>query len=158
MPDELPEGTAYHDLPGYFGAIYTFSSKLELEEGKTGCPNCIEQREAGVLSKAQLILTRKLIAQANDTSISEINSLEKDEVESYLTEHLSWKIFEAETGRLVPIEELPHTKVFVLFLNDEDFVDLHEPSQYRDYEYMWRPTQDKVGGAVPDDARSHEEL
>ena len=147
----------YENIPGYVGTVYTFSSQLELE-GQGNCQNCVEQRKAGILSRAQLILTEKLINQANDTTVQEINSLEPDEVEDYLTKHLSWKIVETENGRNVPIQELQHTKVYVMAGKAQHFEDPQQPSQYGDYGHMFGPTQHKAGGAVPEDEGTHMEL
>ena len=153
-PDELPDGTTYQDFPGYVGTVYTFSSPLELT-GQGVCQSCIEQRKAEVLSRAQVILTTKLIGQAKNPEIQEINSLEPGEVEEYLSKHLTWKAIEALSGRVIPIEELPRTKMYVLRGKAEHFDDPHQSSRYGSYGHMWGPTQDKVGGAAPADEGTH---
>jgi hypothetical protein len=130
---------------------------LEIEGGGT-CESCIEQRKAGLLSKAQLVLTTKLIDDANDQNNQEIESLTPDAVERYLTKRLTWKVVEAMTGRTVPHEELPRTKVYVLAGKAQHFEDPQQDSQYGDYNHMWGPTQGKAGGATQDDQGNHMEL
>lgn len=156
-PEQLPEGTIYQDLPGYVATVYTFSSTLEVE-GRGGCRNCVNQRKAGILSKAQVVLTLKLIDHAKNPSIEEINSLHPEEVEAYLAKHLTWTAVEAVTGRVVPLQELPQTKVYVLAGKAEHFDDPHRMSQYGDYGHMWGPTEGKDGGAAPTDQGRHVDL
>ena len=151
----MPERTTYATLDGYFGTIYTFSSTLELEG--QGCENCIEQRKAGLLSKAQLILTTKLIDDVQDTH-RDIDNMTPQAVSRYLNRHLTWKIVEAMTGRVVPHEELPKTKVYVLAGKAQHFEDPQQDSQYGDYSHLWGATQGKAGGASETDQGTHMEL
>lgn len=154
VPDSLPEDCTYQDLPSYVGSVYTFSSALELN-GRGACQNCVDQRKAGVLSRAQVVLTTKLISQANNPDITDINSMHHEEVERYLVKHLEWKAVEAVTGRVVSIEELPRTKVYVMRGQSEHFEDPQRMSRYGGYQHMWAPTQDKAGGAVETDSGRH---
>lgn len=147
VPDALPEGATYNDLASHVGSIYTFSSSLELT-GRGKCQSCIDQKKAGVLSKGQIVLTTKLIGQANNPDIRDINSLNRDEVERYLTDNLRWTAVEAITGRVISIEELPKTKIYVMQGQAEHFEDPQQLSRYGGYDHMWGPTEGKAGGAV----------
>lgn len=153
----MPEGATYVTLESYVGTIYTFSSTLELE-GEGTCESCVEQRKASLLSKAQLVLTTKLIDDAHDHNNQEIEDLTTGAVDRYLTKHLTWKAVEAMTGRVVPPQELPRTKVYVLAGKAQHFEDPQQDSQYGDYSHMWGPTQNTAGGATEQDQGSHMEL
>lgn len=91
------EPSLYENHPNHIDIVYTFSSRVETvpgsseAESKPKCENCAKQKADGVLSKGQIILTRALLRDATDSSNSELNSLEPDEVNRYLKRHLNWR-------------------------------------------------------------------
>lgn len=110
------------------------------------------------MSKAQVVLTLKLIDHANNPDIQELNSLQPHDVESYLKKHLTWKAVEAITGRIVPLEGLPRTKVYVLGGKAQHSEDPQQMSQYGEYSHLFGATEGKVGGAAQNDQGAHMEL
>jgi tyrosinase len=76
----------------YVGSVYTFSSNLEPEGTSAGhCHNCLDQRSHGVLSTAQIPLTKAILRLAKDPNNSELQSMEAHEVERYLERNLEWR-------------------------------------------------------------------
>jgi hypothetical protein len=59
-----------------------------------GCRNCAAQKKAGVLSTAQFPITSALLSTAKSPEIPELQSLEPEGVESYLTMNLHWRAVE----------------------------------------------------------------
>jgi hypothetical protein len=83
----------YESLPSYVGSIYTFSSTLELS-GEGTCQNCVEQANAKILSGAQVPITAILLDHCKNPDIPEINTMDPEAVERYLTQHLTWRAME----------------------------------------------------------------
>lgn len=87
----------YGKHPNHIDILYTFSSQLATVQGPSEgestpkCKNCAEQKAGGVLSKGQIILTNALLKDATDANNSDLNSLEPDDVNRYLKEHLNWR-------------------------------------------------------------------
>ena len=83
---------AYSRAPNHVGCVYTFSSQLEVAEGSSsaGCRNCAEQQKKGVLSTAQVPITSALLSTAKNPDIPQLQSLEPQGVENYLTANLQW--------------------------------------------------------------------
>src|SRR3954469_11508217 len=86
------EVRAYSQAPNHVGSVYTFSSQLEVAEGSSsgGCRNCAEQKKNGVLSTAQVPITSALLSTAKNPDIPQLQSLEPQGVENYLTTNLQW--------------------------------------------------------------------
>lgn len=90
------EPSVYSQHPNRIGILYTFSSKHEVSHDAAGdakpkCENCADQKAAGVLSRGQIVLTRALLKVASDPSIPDINTLESEDVNSYLARNLIWR-------------------------------------------------------------------
>ncbi|KAL3444389.1 common central domain of tyrosinase-domain-containing protein [Aspergillus insuetus] len=140
----------------YVGSIYTFSSNLEPEDTSAGqCHDCLDQRSHGVLSTAQVPLTKAILRLAKDSNNSELQSMEAHEVERYLQRNLEWSgtvAIEDPTDHTRPthidMSRLPRTKISAMkgkvHYPDSD----SQLATYSDYETMWRATAGKPGGAV----------
>jgi hypothetical protein len=64
---------------------------LEVAESSSGgCRNCAEQKKKGVLSTAQVPITSALLSTAKNPDIPQLQSLEPQGVENYLTTNLQW--------------------------------------------------------------------
>jgi hypothetical protein len=74
--------------------------------------NCRKQKEAGILSRAQVPLILSLLSHAQDPSIPEFTSLLPGSVAEYLQKNLTWKAI-SNAGELLSQAQLPQTKVSV---------------------------------------------
>ncbi|KAL2823729.1 common central domain of tyrosinase-domain-containing protein [Aspergillus cavernicola] len=142
----------------YIGSMYTFSSILEGSRNGVQCHNCLEQKSKGVLSTAQIPLTRAILKLAKDPEKSDLRKMEPDEVDTYLETNLTWRATIAiedheNPSRTTNVDMscLPKTKIFAMKgrvqYPDRD----SELSTYSDYTTMWRATSGKQGGAVRPD-------
>jgi Tyosinase C-terminal domain len=85
-------GPASHDPEsGYVGNVYNFSSPLPENPEEPGCDNCKAQRELGILSTGQVPITNVLLDHIQDQQ-KPLWSLHNNPVQTYLTEHLRWKV------------------------------------------------------------------
>jgi hypothetical protein len=95
------EVSTYSRAPNHVGCVYTFSSQVEqTASASAGCRNCAEQKKKGVLSTAQVPITSALLSVAKNPDIPQIQSLEPEGVENYLTTNLHWRAVEV---RLLPV-------------------------------------------------------
>jgi hypothetical protein len=95
------EISTYSRAPNHIGCVYTFSSQVEqTASASAGCRNCAEQKKKGVLSTAQVPITSALLSVAKNPDIPQIQSLEPEGVENYLTTNLHWRAVEV---RLHPV-------------------------------------------------------
>src|SRR5271169_4260034 len=95
------EVSTYSRAPNHVGCVYTFSSGVEQTASATaGCRNCAEQKKKGVLSTAQVPITSALLSIAKNPEIPQLQSLEPEGVENYLTTNLHWRAVEV---RLLPV-------------------------------------------------------
>jgi tyrosinase len=135
--------------PNHIGSVFTFSSGVELNNN-TGCQNCIDQRKAGRLSKAQIPITSVLLKHAGNPAISAISKIIPGQVEDYLTKNLHWKFLRTD-GSEIPVSSLPETKIFIMAGKGEHAEDNSKLSNYHGYAPMWGPCHGKAGGAIKDD-------
>ena len=101
---DAPAGAAstYARADNHIGCVYTFSSRLEHEAPESaGCQNCAAQKKKGVLSTAQVPITSPLLSTAKNPQIPQLQSLEPEGVESYLTANLHWRAVEVRCRSLV---------------------------------------------------------
>ncbi|GKZ86659.1 hypothetical protein AnigIFM56816_002070 [Aspergillus niger] len=74
----------------YIGSMFTFSSALEGTRNTVQCQNCLEQKEKGVLSTAQIPITKTILDFAKDPDKADFHTMEPEEVETYLETNLNW--------------------------------------------------------------------
>ena len=104
----------------FVGAVYTFSAALTSDDGQISCDNCGKQKEAKVLSEAQIPLTLPLIRRAALISngafgipATPLGPLEPQLVERVLDVGLKWYFVEIG-GREADPSEFPSTEIAVL--------------------------------------------
>ncbi|KAF3015587.1 hypothetical protein E8E14_008401 [Neopestalotiopsis sp. 37M] len=138
----------YATHPKHVGSVYNFSTPLgPSEPGQPpSCENCVQQRDAGMLSLAQIPLTIPLYHEAASPTNDEINHLGTSEVEQYLTSQLNW-IAVSTKGEQIPWERLSSMKVYVLKGKAQHFEEDTRLSMYGNYSPMIGVTQNKPAGA-----------
>lgn len=106
--------TFYLDSPSQVvGQIYSFTGlPLEAELAGIGCKNCTAQKDARVLHKAQISVTIPIINRAKNVGYSAVNSVDPDEVTTYLQSNLKWQ-FIASGGDELPQSDFPATKISI---------------------------------------------
>ncbi|KAJ5729093.1 uncharacterized protein N7483_003601 [Penicillium malachiteum] len=75
----------------YIGSMFTFSSTLEGTRNTVQCHNCLEQKREGVLSTAQIPITKAILDLAKDPGKPDFRTMEPEEVETYLETNLTWR-------------------------------------------------------------------
>ncbi|KAH7125927.1 hypothetical protein EDB81DRAFT_698386 [Dactylonectria macrodidyma] len=94
------------------GHVFTFGGGVRSSEDS--CANCKTQKDAGVLSCAQVPLTIQLLHHALDhVADHPITSFLDEEVEEYLKLHLNWRFIQAG-GAEVEADQFPNTTISVL--------------------------------------------
>ncbi|KAM7191683.1 Di-copper centre-containing protein [Rhypophila sp. PSN 637] len=163
--------TTVSELPRHVGSVYTFSSSMVPGSSNTAgseaasvCPNCAQQHNDGVLSRASVALTIPLYHDAANSNITETdNPFDGDAVRGYLADRLSWIAVNTQ-GTIIPWSELGNTRVFVLkgkgkhhplysMVNGESSVDDQAGviSKYSHYEPLSEVTRGKEVGDTPDE-------
>lgn len=92
------------------GRIYTFSAGTASQDS-AGCANCTSQKSAGVMSRAQLPITIRLLQDAVDENIS-FSTMTHEEVRKYVQRKLYWK-FVAYGGSELHPQGFDKTKVIL---------------------------------------------
>ena len=153
IPDDLSSGRRH---PNYVGNVYTFSSPIN------ACENCKDQKEGGILSKAQVPITSHLLVRAlraennipGAEPVSFGHNLETHAIEEYLEKNLDWVITALGDPTPRNKDEFPQTKVAVFkgtgrHAQEDGRVKL--PS-FKDYKLLPKATQGKklgVGAGDP---------
>ncbi|KAM7210463.1 Di-copper centre-containing protein [Rhypophila decipiens] len=163
--------TTVSELPRHVGSVYTFSSSMVPgtrntagSEAVSVCPNCAQQHNDGVLSRASVSLTIPLYHDAANNNITEIDSpFDGDAVRGYLADRLSWIAVNTQ-GTIIRWSGLGNTRVFVLkgkgkhhplysMVSGESSMDDQGGviSKYSHYEALSEVTRGKEVGATPDE-------
>ncbi|KAL7900614.1 Monophenol monooxygenase [Trichoderma sp. SZMC 28014] len=124
----------YQRQPNLVGSIYTFTAPFTTPQGATGCSNCRKQAQTGVLSHAQIPLTRSV-------PIEERRDPEK--AMKYLTEKLQW-IAVFENGAKIPSKTLPGLLIELLLGKNQLVGGLKGQAKYGNYhhkEFDWKNTE-----------------
>ncbi|KAI2628592.1 common central domain of tyrosinase-domain-containing protein [Hypoxylon sp. NC1633] len=139
------------------GQVYAFGGLAPSSgSGSGGCANCGAQRDAKVLSRAQVPLTIPVMSQALSDSYAHIQSTRRDAVEDYLAKHLHWKYVQIGGGER-PADEFPDTQVSVWCGTgkrqpvDSSDQPVYQPV-YSSYQPVYAPTEGKRGGLTQHDA------
>jgi hypothetical protein len=84
---------------------------MDIGEGETQCSNCTNQKDAGVLSKAQVPITIPLLRLALDDGVDQINHLGSREVTPYLIQKLHWRTVTVSTAlKMVQMGATKHVR------------------------------------------------
>lgn len=139
----------------YVGQIYSLGGMRPGTE--TGCANCGNQKNARVLSKAQLPISIALMRKAADQSFEALNTFTENDVESYLAKNLDLRYFEVG-GAVRDPSDFPNTKIAVLggkaiwSQSQRDGEDVWRPPYYvtETYRPLYGATENLPGGAKAD--------
>ncbi|EFY96031.1 Tyrosinase [Metarhizium robertsii ARSEF 23] len=100
----LERNVPYHQQRHLVGSVHTFSAPLTNYQGSTGCSNCREQASDGILSRAQIPLTRSVPVEHRGTH---------DEAMDHFREKLQWVVV-LNTGAKVPSDAVKDLSVTLL--------------------------------------------
>ncbi|KAK3360924.1 hypothetical protein B0T24DRAFT_585983 [Lasiosphaeria ovina] len=151
------DGLLSSDFPRQVGSIYTFSSPLgNAENGVPQCANCQQQHDDGVLSRATVPLTVPLYQDAGSPGVGEIHNMKPNSVRGHLADNLSW-VAVGTDGIVIPWENLPKTKVYILEGKAEHCHEVGKLSYYHDYQPLPETTVGKPAGALRVDYGLQEE-
>lgn len=143
--------------PMMIGQIYSLGGLRAIStESTSGCGNCTTQKDQKVLSKGQIPITIPIISRALDDQVDSIQTIRREEVETYLRDHLYWKFVELG-GIDRDAKDFPDTKISVW--RGEGRPNWHAetrralPPLYSSYEPIYPPTERKtaIGGIARDD-------
>ena len=158
-PEDLSQ---YRENDSFVGAVYTFSSRVEADNGSSACANCAEQMSKKQLSKAQIAITLPLLAkarQAREGGPSKVplpgvglGALDPDTTEPLLRAELRWKFVEIGGVERSPTE-FPDTVVKVMHGTGSHAQGRDHLPRYRGYKQMTAATSNKLLGAGHDDTR-----
>ena len=162
-PTELSD---YRHHENFVGCVFTFSSPVDDAEGSPRCENCARQRDATVLSKAQVPITlhllRKLIPpqRASDGSFqmpvgghqvgAVLDDTERiEQVLGHSDSGLQW-VFVALGGQVLDKTNFKNTLVTVLKGEGRNIDSLRDSDgtspAYGNYKRLLNPTKDKRQG------------
>ena len=166
---ELPEDLSqYRGSDSFVGAVYTFSSPVETDDGSVACANCAEQMSEKELSKAQIAITLPLLAiagQGREGGPSEgapegavpgvgLGALDPETTEPFLRVGLQWKFVEIGGIEQEPIN-FPDTVVKVMHGTGSHASEGDHLPRYQGYKQITGATSNKFLGAGHDDTRGN---
>jgi len=136
------------------GRIYTFSAGSQTATDG-GCANCTAQQKAGVLSRAQIPVTIKLLQDVLDQE-RDVWSMESEKVQTYLEDNLHWK-FVAYGGEELKASKFPNTQIKVYCghgkpeeasVPEKNGMDLPLMQHFdKEYRLLYTPLEGKLGAS-----------
>ena len=161
LPEDLSQ---YRGSDSFVGAVYTFSSPVETDDGSVACANCAEQMSGKELSKAQIALTLPLLTkarQAREGGPSEgelpgigLGALDPEKTEQLLGVGLQWRFVEIAGVEHEP-SNFPDTVVKVMHGKGSHARGRDHLPRYRGYKQMTGATSNKLLGAGHDNTRDN---
>ena len=159
-PEDLSQ---YRESDSFVGAVYTFSSPVETDDGSSACANCAEQMSKKQLSKAQIAITLPLLAkarQAREGGPSKVplpgiglGALDPETTKPLLRAGLQWKFVEIGGIERDPTE-FPDTVVKAMHgIGSHARGGRDHLPRYRGYKQMTAATSNKLLGAGHDGTR-----